>query len=437
MHRIAIVLMGASLLSGCAAGLPGLRPLTYQEPGDTRVYVSYKACPHTAGANFAPVLAALAVEAASQLIKGFGTALSKGSEGGALPSSTATANIEVGAELPQCLIIIRGRFSPDDKHKNEVALPAIAEGTNPLKLVKRDGSILETTLPNVYDLQHYVELQIVPSQNKSALTFGPALVYVARSMDGAKSGDRSLSIAIKFDRPGHDGVGSAVLIGNRRIGDMDAYTLDERDRLRYEAPWFAAIEAPDAAPAAGAGAGAGGVVHAKAPPPGQRAGGGAAGGDGAADGGGGAGAVAPAKAPGSVNGPFPYTLTTTVIETRPTKEFLAFVASVFTGAEPALTDAVKGQIDPATRLSAHQATIDNQSAYSAAFATAQTSLLTYCALPAASSKADLITKSAAARTAQLAANKAALSADITTPFPDLVEVGTTDPATVTLCANYH
>ena len=423
MRRFTVMLMGASLLGGCASGLPGLRPLTYQEPGDTRVYVSHKACPHTAGANFAPVLAALAVEAASQLIKGFGTALTKGYEGGALPASTATTNIEVSQEVPQCLIIIRGRFSPDDSHKTEVPLPDIAADTNPLKLVKRDGTTIETTLPKVYDLQHYIELQILPSQNKTALTFGPALIYVARSMDGATEGDRSLSIAVKFDRPGHDGVGSAVLIGNRRIGDKDAYNLDERERLRYEAPWFAAIEAPEALASAGGGAGAGGVIHAVAPPPATPAGGG--------DGG-----AAPAKAPGKVNGPFPYTLTTTVIETRPTKEFLTFVASVFNGAQPALIDAVKREIDPATKLAARRTTIDQQSAYSTAFATAQTSLLTYCALPVGSTKTDLITKSAAARTAQLAANKAALTADLTMPFPDLVEVGTANPSSESICASY-
>lgn len=252
MRHIAAVLMAGSLLSGCAGGLPGLRPLTYQEPGETRVYSSYKACPHTAGANFAPVLAAIGVEAASQLIKGFGTALSKGAEGGALPASVSTTNIEVGTDLPQCLIIIRGRFAANADEPEAIALPSTGNA-QPLSIVKRDGSKAVAALPEVLDLQHYIELQLLPSANRTAMTFGPALIHVARSMDGARSGERALSIAVKFDRPGKNEVGSAVLIGNRRIGDLAAYPLDPRDRMLYEAPWFAIIEG--AAPAAKSGSG--------------------------------------------------------------------------------------------------------------------------------------------------------------------------------------
>lgn len=438
MRKLVVALTGMSLLSGCASGLPGLRPLTYQEPGETRIYASYKACPHKAGPNFAPVIAAIALEAASQLIKGFGTALSKGAEGGALPSSVATTNIEVGKDLPQCLVVIRGRFAADADHKNPVALPPVPDGTQPLKLIKSDGSTLETGLPVVYDLQHYIELQLVPSKNNTAITFGPALVYVARSMDGATKGDRSLSIAVKFDRPGHDGVGSVVLIGNRKIGDMTAYGLDERDRLQYEAPWFAAIDTANGAAGPTTASGTGTVTHAGGgTPPSTPAGT--------------TPSPAPSPAPtpavasgaqadnpgGTVNGPFPYTLTATVIETRPTKEFLSFVASVFTGAEPALTDAVKGQIDPTTRLAAKTSSIDDQSAYATAYAAAQTALLAYCPLPATTSKSDLIVKSAAARTGQLGANKAALAADLTIPFPALIDINTADPAGVAGCTSYR
>ena len=442
MRRIVAGLAVVSLLSGCASGLPGLRPVSYQEPGETRVFVSYKACPHKAGPNFAPVLAAVALEAASQLIKGFGTALSKGAEGGALPASVSTSNIEVSKDLPQCLIIIRGRFSADADHKREVALPPVAAGVNPISVIK-DGQPFETVLPKIYDLQHYIELQLAPSRNKSALTFGPALIYIARSMDGAKSGDRALSIAVKFDRPGHDGIGSAVLIGNRRIGNQDAYPLDERNRLLYEAPWFAAPDVPDAGVAGGGGTSgsSGTVTHSAGTPPAQPAG------TPPAQQAVGSGPTQPAAGsesataqatnpPGSNNGPFPYTLTTTVIETRPTKQFLAFVASVFTAVEPTLTDAVKGQIDPATRTAAKKTSLDNASAYATAVASAKTALLTYCALPADTAKSDLITKSTAALTAQLAANKAALDADKTAPFPTLVDAGTADPSSASICSSY-
>lgn len=442
MRRIAAALTTMSLLSGCASGLPGLRPVSYQTPGETRVFVSYKACPHKAGPNFAPVLTAVALEAASQLIKGFGTALSKGAEGGALPASVSTSNIEVSKDLPQCLIIIRGRFSTDVDHKNETALPPVGVGINSISVMK-DGQLFETVLPQVYDLQHYIELQLLPSRNKSALTFGPALIYIARSMDGAKTGDRSLSIAVKFDRPGHDGLGSAVLIGNRSIGKQDAYPLDERNRLLYEAPWFAAPDVPDGDAAANSATSGstGAVTQAAGTPPSQPVGTPPAQPAGATGisqptSGSGSGSVQQTKAPGSTNGPFPYTLTTTVIETRPTKQFLAFVASVFTAVEPTLTDAVKGQIDPTTQTAAKKTSIDNESAYATALASAKTALLTYCALPADTSKADLIAKSTAALTAQLAVNKAALDADKTAPFPTLIDAGIADPSSATICLSY-
>ena len=432
MRNVVAVLMAGSLLSGCAGGLPGLRPLTYQEPGETRVYTSYKACPHTSGKNFAPVLTAVGVEAASQLIKGFGTALTKGAEGGALPASVSTTNIEVGADLPQCLVIVRGRFAASSDDPEAIALPSTGSA-QPLRIVKRDGSKAPAALPAVLDLQHYIELQLLPSANRTAMTFGPALIHVARSMDGARSGDRTLSIAVKFDRPGKDEVGSAVLIGNRRIGDLTAYPRDPRDRMLYEAPWFAIIEG--VAPAGKPGSGVSTAAQDELPttPEGTTAN---------PDAQTGAIAAAPevtssTKDAGAVNGPLPYTVTTTVIETRPTKEFLAFVASVFNSVEPTINSEVKGTIDPAARRTAAATSLDNESAFATSFAAAQTSLLAYCALPATTDRSDLISKSASALTAQLAANKAALSADRTQPFPTLVEVGSDDPSTVDGCAGYR
>jgi hypothetical protein len=338
-------------------------------------------------------------------------------------------------------------------HKNPIELPATPAGVQPLKFVRPDGSEALADLPLVYDLQHYIELELLPSYNKTSMTFGAALIYIARSMDGAKTGDRSLSIAVKFSREGHPELGGAVLIGNRQIGDSQAYPVGAPGRMLYESPWFPIIEGsdpdkggPSVATLVG-GVQQGGsqvpttpvgttlpVTHsgtttatartttaatkatasttAHAPP-------------------------APAKAAGTANGPLPYTVTTTVIETRPTKEFLAFAASVFTNVEPAVTDAVKGAIDPATQLSAKATAIDTQTAYATAYANAQTALFAYCALKPDIAKADLIAKSLAARTSQLAANKAALTADITAPFPTLVDVSTSDPQAINACTPYR
>lgn len=439
MRIVAVIAMMGVALSGCASGLPGLRQLTYQQPGDTRVYASYAPCPHKAGDNFAPVLAAIALEVGSKLINGFGTALSKGAEGGALPASVATVNVEIGKEIPKCLVVIRGSFSPSKPGEKPSALP---DGDTKLRLMNTAGEQVDVALPTVYGLQHYIEIQLVSSRNGTAMTFGPAIIYIAQSMDGATTGDRAVSIAVKFERPGHDPIGSVVLISNRRIGDKDAYPVDESRRMQYEAPWFPTIATAEGGDASATDAGttptegsgnapatpAGGnppPAPAKAEPakpavkPGKVV------------------ASAAADAPTAPNGPTPFTITTTVIETRPTKEFLAFVASVFSGVEPQLNDALKDRIDPATRTTNAAAGIDLQTAYTTSFAAAQTAMYEYCALPGTSAKADLISKSAAARIAQLGANKAALSADLKAPFGQLVEVGTGDPASVAACAAYQ
>lgn len=426
----------ALLASGCASGLPGLRPLSFQQPGDTRVYASYAPCPHRAGDNFAPFLAAAALEVSSKLIAGFGTALTKGAEGGQLPASVATANIEIGTELPQCLIVIRGRFTAASSGERATPLPPTADK---MRLMTASGAMVDAALPTVYGLQHYVEIQLMRSRNGTAMTFGPAILYVAKSMDGSKDGDRSVSIAVKFERPGHDAIGSAVLIGNRRIGEMEAYAVDESRRLPHEAPWFATIASAGAA-AAPAGPAAptaqpasDGQLPAKpggADQPPAKPGPSAA--DPKA-----LSAAAATAAPGAANGPTPFTATVTVVETRPTKAFLAFVASVFTSLEPTINGAIKDQIDPATRRTAAEGALDKDSAYSTALASAQTALLTYCPLPAATARADLVTKSAAARVAQIAANKAALAIDLAVPFPQLVEVGSGDPTAVAACASYR
>jgi hypothetical protein len=265
-------------------------------------------------------------------------------------------------------------------------------------------------------------------------------------MDGAVKGDRAISIAVKFDRPGHDAIGSVVLISNRQIGDKKAYDVDASQRMQYEAPWFASIASAEGTAPAAAADGVSPVKDAagNAPP---------APGDKPVPAPGKPAPAKPAKAPpkpvkpnpptvaadapATPNGPTPYTITATVIETRPTKEFLAFVASVFAGVEPQLNDALKNQIDPATRATNAGTDIDHQSAYVTAYATAQTAMFAYCVLPGATAKGDLITKSAAARVGQLAANKAAIAADLNAPYAQLVEVGTADPTTVGTCAAYQ
>ncbi|WP_242187252.1 hypothetical protein [Sphingomonas sp. CARO-RG-8B-R24-01] len=426
------------LLSGCANGLPGLRPLTYQHPAETRLLVSYAPCPHASrqGKNFAPLIAAIVLGAAGKLLDNFGTALQKGSEGGNLPASIASANFELyNQDLPQCLIVIRGNFEHTEKAKTEVALPTVEPvsvgGTPVPTILVRDttGNCVAGTLPDVYELSHYIELSIAPSRNQTALTFTPAYTWIAKSMDGGTSGSRGLSIAVKFSRPSGQDTGSVVLLENRAIGKQDTYRSMPDGHFAHEAAWFATIGANNGSGAAAARATksadpvSSGTGHATESAPAT-----------APD----AAVVAtttpaPAAAAEAASGapvpnePFPFTATVTVVESRPTKEFVAFVASVFTAARPAIDTALKNAIDPATQLANQKTALDNEGGYGDALAKAKVAVVNYCALDATSKVTDRISQSGSVRQLQAAANKAALSADYGVPYSVLATVSDGDP----------
>jgi hypothetical protein len=435
MRKIALASAAFALaLSGCANGLPGLRPLTYQQPGDTRLIVSYAPCPHLSqqGKNFAPLIAAVILAAAAKVLDNFGTALQKGSEGGNLPASNSTSNFELySGDLPQCLIAIRGKFEQTDKLKTAIALPTVEpvllNGKPVANITVRDetGARVPGSLPQVYELQHYVELAISPSRNQTALTFTPAFTWIAKSMDGGTSGSRGLSIAVKFSRPGGQDTGSAVLLEDRTIGKQESYVPLPDGHYAHEAAWFSTIGANNGsgsttqraetkadAPLAPAGTGTGQAAQpAPAAAPAAPA------------------APAPAASP-APNEPFPFTATVTIVESRPTKEFIAFVASVFTAARPAIDTGLKNAIDPATKLTNQQTALDNEGTYGDALAKAKVAVLNYCALDSTSKPADRLTASGSAHQLQAVANKAALSADYSVPFGSLAIVSDGIPKTV-------
>lgn len=439
MKKIALASAAfALMLSGCANGLPGLRPLTYQQPGDTRLIVSYAPCPHLSqqGKNFAPLIAAVILAAASKVLDNFGTALQKGSEGGNLPASNASSNFELySGDLPQCLIAIRGKFEPTDKLKTPIALPTVEpvllNGKPVANIIVRDetGARVPGNLPQVYDLQHYVELAITPSRNQTALTFTPAFTWITKSMDGGTSGSRGLSIAVKFSRPGGQDTGSAVLLEDRTIGKQEMYVPLPDGHYAHEAAWFATI---------GTNNGSGSTTQrAETKGDAQPAPAGTAKGQAAQA----APAAAPtapaAPAPAALpvgspapNEPFPFTATVTIVESRPTKEFVAFVASVFTAARPAIDTGLKNAIDPATKLTNQQTALDNEGTYGDALAKAKVAVLNYCALDATSKAVDRLTASGSVHQLQAVANKAALSADYSTPFASLAIVSDGDPKTI-------
>ncbi len=360
------------ILASCASGIAGFRPTTYREPAETRVFISNNSCPSLQGTQLAPILATIALGAASKLLEGFGNALSRAGEGGALPASIASANFEVPrGTTPKCLIIVRGEFVPPEREARPVTLPSSAFVTQTLNANQGfDDSTV--SLPPVYELHHYIELQILSSADSSALSFAPVYTNFVRSMDGGTSGQREVSITVKFDRPGRAQTGSVLLIGPRQLGRVDWFSpyLPTR-RFPYEAAWFSSFHQTTQAEA--------GVASA-------------------------------------TNQPIPVTVTTTVIETRPTREFLTFIATVFNGARPAIEGALKSEIDPTTRETEERSALTSQGAYATSLAAAHNAVIAYCALDSTSSQPDRYTKSAAARTAQLAANSAAMAADANVPF---------------------
>lgn len=444
MKKVALESAAFALaLSGCANGLPGLRPLTYQQPADTRLIVSYAPCPHLSkkGKNFAPLIAAVILGAASKVLDNFGTALQKGSEGGNLPASNASSNFELNSgDLPQCVIVIRGKFEPTDKLRTPITMPKVAPvmlNHAPVpNIIVRDeaGNRVAGDLPEVYELAHYVELEITPSRNQTALTFTPAFTWINRSMDGDASGSRGLSIALKFSRPGGQDTGSAVLLEDRTIGKQQTYDPLSDGHYAHEAPWFATIGANNGSGTSGARAATRADDDAPERVPAD-----------AGSGTGQAAEAAPANAPVNMaapavtkplagtpvpNQPFPFTATVTIVESRPTKEFAAFVSSVFTAARPAINTGLSNAIDPATQLTNQKTALDNEGAYGVALASAKVAVANYCALDGNSKTIDRLTQSGALLQLQAAANKAALTADYEAPFGTLVIVSDGIPKAV-------
>ncbi|MEH3036193.1 MAG: hypothetical protein PGN23_06835 [Sphingomonas adhaesiva] len=430
--------LAATLLGGCASGLPGLRPLSYATPGEAHVFATGDRCAHEPSGNEAAGLVAAALTgAASQLLKNFGTALSEGAKGGALPASTAAANLELApGTVPRCLVVIRGAFQPGG-----LAVPidlvrwlGLEPGGEAAKRLSSLG------IPAVYRIDHYVEIKVMSSASSKALTFAPTHVRLVRSIDGASRGERDMSIAVKFGRVGADATGSAVVVADRRIGAPGFTWQAINRRYLIEAPWFASFHAAPS-PAGTAAAAAPAPQPARQGAAGPRPGG-VVGGGGAGPGGQIAGPPVGTPAGGIVSmseqgaGSVPTTVTVTIVETRPTNEALAFVAAVFGGLQPKIEEKLKTVIDDDARRTADVAEatgqLDLEAAYAAALGTAQAAVVSYCeaasgdATPAG--RTDRITKSQAARSAQIKANAAAIKADSPQPYPALAKISAGLPA---------
>lgn len=414
------------VLTSCASGFQGVRPLTYATPGEAYVYATGEKCVHeSAGKEFGGLIAATLTGVASQLLKNFGAALTEGAKGGALPSSTSTVNLQLDpGKVPKCIVIIRGAFQPTKEGESTIDMEKyLGIPDKEAELKKR---LEELHLPAIYRIDHYIELRIGASNNSKALTFAPLFVRIKKSIDGAEKGERDLSVAVKFNRAGADPVGSAIIVANRKVDDTASkWEPLKNGRYAIEAPWFGTFHAPPAlagtsAAVGDAGVGAGGSAIASAPagPPGS---------------------TVPAMQSDREDA-VPVTVTATVVETRPTNEGLAFVASIFNGIEPKLEEAIKPILDSDARKAADAAeataTLGAQADYASAEGTAFASLITYCSTAStqttAAGKQDRLNKSKDARNAQLKANVAAINAEVKQPFakPKLVTISAELPSTI-------
>ena len=441
-RTVSVLVLVSLLLSGCAQGLSGIRPLTYATPAEAHVYATGEKCPHEAGdREFAGLIAAALTGIASTLLKNFGAALSEGAKGGALPSSTSTQNLQLDpGKTPKCIIIIRGAFQATSKNLAPIVDLATYLGIGPDAADQR-LRLNGLNIPPIYRVDHYIELRMDSSNNGKALTFAPLYVRLGQSIDGATRGERDLSIAVKFNRVGADPVGSAIVIADRKIGS-EAPPSEAQPNGRYsiEAPWFGTFHAPAAvAGTATAAAPAQPRASRRAPGPVGRSGSGA---------GGGGIAAPPTTTPGGAvavmqsdsKDAVPVTVTATVVETRPTNEGLAFIATVFNGLEPKIEAAVNPLIDSRARRTADAAddtaTLGAQADYATAIGAADAAVISYCEAASADTNAagrqDRITKSTAARAAQLKANVAAIKAELDQPFTALVVISALAPDVVNI-----
>lgn len=303
---------GALLLAAAASGC-GLRPISHAVPGEPRLYTSFDLCPNeVAGPESAALVTALITGVASQLLNRFGTALDEGSKGGALPSVVATRNLDLArGRVPTCVVYARGSFdrvAPDDTSVSWPKLLGI-DPDDPESKRRADALGFDPA----YRVDQLIELRVMASKGDQALTFAPLRLHLARSIDGARDGERDLTVALRFNRVGEEGTGSVAVIPNQAIGRSQPALERHRDgHYPREAPWFASFH--PAAAVAGPGGSAGGPM----PLPGSVA----------------------TPVPGGAS-TIPVTLTATVVETRPTNEGLAFISAVFSKIKPSLEEALK------------------------------------------------------------------------------------------------
>ena len=389
MYMKLVAISSLLLVSACANGVPGWRPLSYSVPAETRAFpIVQSDCPHytppdveDAESKFlgGGVLAALAIGAATELVDNFTTALGDAAAGGALPSSTATAAIDIDRNaLPRCLVVVRGVFGS-----------AASPDSNYPELTRALG------LPPVTDLHHYIELQMRQSASETALSFFPTFTLLNQSIDGKRSGSRELAMSVNFDVVGvAEGTGSVVTVSDRNIST--AYRYDwwrEGDRgpvYPNSSPWFASFIG---------------------------------------------------QTSDTQSARVPVTITTTIVESRPSRQYLAFLHTILEGANEEIDSEINDQLDPETQTTNQTASNTAQGQAATSLATANNSIISYCNVSGDNDvSATRNTRSATARSHQFDANSKALAAGEEIPFPDaeliIVSGDSVSTANLSGCATY-
>ncbi|MCA8054374.1 hypothetical protein [Burkholderia cepacia] len=454
--RYILCLLILPFLVACAEGMPGFRPLTYADSAEARIIVSGSNCMHTPrGQELAPLVAAFVTGAASKLLENFGTALSDAAKGGALPPSTSTANFQVlPGQIPKCIVVIRGTFSAHGSKAKKLELDRVLWTQTDQNAADMSATLAKLDPPDIYSMDHFIELQLVASKNGKAMTFAPVFAWIGRSIGGDKRGNRDFSISLKFNRPGADATGGVVVLSDMQIGESRTFAPDSQSRYVHESPWFLSFHQAGSGLAENQSKQPTGVspsstlsgghvapidstpvhVAGNAAPASDAVVGGGGAGSGGSGGKNGGQILQPssgnvdvqAKDPAAV----PVTATATVVETRPERGGLAFIAAVFTGVEPKLNSAVTNMVDTSSRRQAQftseTSTLEANATYSDAQGKAWAAVIAYCGTASkatdAAGRSDRVTKSSAARSAQFKANDAALKAGVPPPFGQLIEI---------------
>lgn len=402
---LCISLVSCTILSGCSSGFPGARPLTYSTPGEARLFVSAKECPHVSESNEFFPAAVLVTAIGSQLLTNFGAALAKGAEGGKLSPEAATLNmmLDSGA-MPKCIVIIRGEFDKTKATSQSIAkydLFSVPSNEQNMKI-----KVDELKLPAVYRADYVIETRLMMSNNKKAIKLAPVYFRFNRSIDGDTSGTRDVTVSYDFATPEGNKSGSVLVIRNKSIGGQEqAFGVNDYGNYTIESPWFTPFNViPTTLPSKGVKHDKNNVLSTGSPYQNLPS------------------SILFSDKPDAM----PVTLSSTVVETRPTNEGLAFIASIFTAIKPDIENSIKESIDPETIKKTRSEISDAESTYLMALGEAKKAELDYCTLPqkgdSTAARTERIIKSAAAGSAQAKANSAAIKMGKAYEFTRIIPV---------------